>query len=103
MTGVLRIVPATEADVPLILDFVRKLAEYEKLSHEVVATEAGLRDGLFGARKVAEVLLAYWAEEPAGLRCFFTTSPHSSASPAFIWRTCSSKRSIAAGGSGRAF
>ena len=71
MTSPLRIVPATPADVPLIFDFVRKLAEYEKLSHEVVATEEGLRDGLFGARPVAEVLLAYWADEPAGFALFF--------------------------------
>jgi GNAT superfamily N-acetyltransferase len=37
----------------------------------VVATEDGLRDGLFGARPVAEVLLAYWADEPAGFALYF--------------------------------
>ena len=71
MTPGLRIVPATERDVPLILGFIRKLAEYEKLSHEVIATEEGLRDGLFGARPMAEVLLAYWADEPAGFALYF--------------------------------
>ncbi len=71
MTPDLRIVPATESDVPLILSFVRKLAEYEKLSHEVVATEEGLREGLFGARRAAEVLLAYWNDQPAGFALFF--------------------------------
>ena len=46
---------ATEADVPLILSFIRELAEYEKLAHEVVATEDVLRESLFGDRKIAEV------------------------------------------------
>ena len=46
----LRIRPAAETDVPLILRFIRELAEYERLLHEVVATEERLRDTLFGAR-----------------------------------------------------
>ncbi len=71
MNPELRIVPATQADVPLILSFVRKLAEYEKLSYEVTATEEGLRQGLFGARPIAEVLLAYWADEAVGFALYF--------------------------------
>jgi GNAT superfamily N-acetyltransferase len=67
----LSISAATERDVPLILSFIRKLAEYEKLSHQVVATEELLRDGLFGVRPVAEVILAYLAGEPAGFALFF--------------------------------
>jgi GNAT superfamily N-acetyltransferase len=67
----LRIAPATERDVPLILNFIRKLAEYEKLAHQVVATEDMLRDELFGSRPAAEVLIAYWDEEPAGFALFF--------------------------------
>jgi len=66
----LRIVPASERDVPLILSFIGKLAEYEKLSHQVVATEALLREHLFGSRPVAEVILAYWNQEPAGFALF---------------------------------
>jgi GNAT superfamily N-acetyltransferase len=62
---------ATEADVPLILSFVRELAEYERLPHEVVATEAGLRETLFGARPYAEVLLAFRYREPLGFALFF--------------------------------
>jgi GNAT superfamily N-acetyltransferase len=50
--------PATDADVPSILDFIRKLAEYEKLSHEVKASEAQLREHLFGARPAAEAMVA---------------------------------------------
>ena len=71
MTSPLRIVPATEPDVPLILSFIRKLAEYEKLSHEVIATEERLRDGLFGARPDGGSPLAYWANEPAGFALYF--------------------------------
>jgi len=71
MSSALRIVLAKEPDTPLILNFIRKLAEYEKLSHEMVTTEDNLRNGLFGARRVAEVLLAYWDGEPAGFALFF--------------------------------
>jgi GNAT superfamily N-acetyltransferase len=67
----LRIAPATENDVALILSFVERLAEYEKLSHEVVATEAALRHWLFGPRPMAEVLLAYWGDHPAGFALYF--------------------------------
>jgi GNAT superfamily N-acetyltransferase len=67
----LRITPATEQDTPLILSFIRKLAEYERMLDEVVATEAGLRGWLFGARPMAEVLLAYWGNEPAGFALYF--------------------------------
>lgn len=66
----LRIVPATEADLPLVLRFIGKLAEYEKLSHQVTASEETLRDSLF-RRRVAETLLAYWGDEPAGFAVFF--------------------------------
>lgn len=62
---------ATEEDVPLILAFVRELAEYERLAHEVVATEESLRDSLFGERRVAEVLLGYVEDEPAAFALFF--------------------------------
>ncbi len=66
-----RIREATEEDVPLILSFIRELAEYEKLSHEVVATEDGLRDSLFGERRYAEVLIAAHEGAPAGFALFF--------------------------------
>jgi GNAT superfamily N-acetyltransferase len=67
----LRIEPATERDVPLILQFIRGLAEYERLSHEVAATEQGLRESLFGRRPAAEVILCYVGDEPAGFALFF--------------------------------
>jgi GNAT superfamily N-acetyltransferase len=67
----LRIEPATRADVPLILGFIRELAEYERLLDRVVATEALLREQLFGERPAAEVVLARWQAEPAGFALFF--------------------------------
>lgn len=67
----LRIVPATQADVPVILALIRELAEYERLADEVVATEAILEETLFGERRYAEVLLAYLGNEPAGYALFF--------------------------------
>jgi GNAT superfamily N-acetyltransferase len=66
-----RIERATERDVPLILELIKGLAVYEKLAHEVTATEAGLRDTLFGARPAAEVIIAYGGDTPAGFALFF--------------------------------
>lgn len=49
---------ATRDDIPLILSFIRELAEYERLSHEVTATEEILARSLFGEREAAEVVFA---------------------------------------------
>lgn len=62
---------AAESDVPLILAFIRELADYERLLHEVVATEDRLRSTLFGARPAAEVVIAEVDGEPAGFALFF--------------------------------
>jgi GNAT superfamily N-acetyltransferase len=62
---------ANENDVALILSFVRGLAEYEKLAHEVVATEADLRRTLFGAKPEAQVLIGYWNDKPVGFCLYF--------------------------------
>ncbi len=69
----LSIRPATEGDVSLVLSLIKELAEYERLSHEVVATEASLRRSLFGERPFAEVLIAELGDEPAGFALFFHT------------------------------
>jgi GNAT superfamily N-acetyltransferase len=69
--GSLEIQSATEKDIPLVLSFIRKLAEYEKLSHQVVATEELLRTYLFGSRPMAEVVIARWGGEPVGFALFF--------------------------------
>jgi GNAT superfamily N-acetyltransferase len=62
---------ATEDDVLLILTFIKGLAEYERLSHEVVATEELLRQTLFGDRRVAEVIIGYFEGEPVSFALFF--------------------------------
>jgi GNAT superfamily N-acetyltransferase len=62
---------ASDEDLPLILSFIKELAEYEHLSHEVVATEETLRHWLFGGSPVAEVLIGEDREGPAGFALFF--------------------------------
>ena len=67
----LEIKAASIDDVPLIFSFIKKLAEYEKLLDEVVATEDGLREVLFGERRYAETVIAYSHNEPVGFALFF--------------------------------
>lgn len=67
----LRITPATDGDVPLILRLIKDLAEYERMSRDVVATEERLRASLFGPHPGAEVVLGYAGDEPAGFALFF--------------------------------
>src|SRR5690606_9587770 len=62
---------AREEEVPLVVQFIRELAEYEHLLHEVVATEERLRTDLFGARPYAEVVFACLDAEPVGFALFF--------------------------------
>ena len=62
---------AVENDAPLILRLIKELAEYERLSSEVVATEETLRESLFGERPFAEALIAELGDEPAGFALFF--------------------------------
>lgn len=68
---------ATREDVPLILGFIRALAEYERLSHHVVATEAVLEQSLFGEQPAAEALIALLPDaggealSPVGFALFF--------------------------------
>ena len=63
--------PARPGDVADILRLIQALAEYEKLAHEVVATEAALKQTLFGPKPAAEVLLAEEGGRPVGLALFF--------------------------------
>jgi GNAT superfamily N-acetyltransferase len=67
----LRIEKAGEGDVPVILSFIKELAEYERMSDEVVATEELLRKALFGERAMAEVVIAYRDERAVGFALFF--------------------------------
>lgn len=67
----LRIIPAQKKDVPLILRFIKELADYERLAHEVVTNQQILEEALFGERPVAEVVFAYYDNEPVGYALFF--------------------------------
>jgi GNAT superfamily N-acetyltransferase len=62
---------AVPEDSATILDFIRELAEYEKLAHQVTADEAAIRTTLFGARPAAKVLIAELAGTPVGFALFF--------------------------------
>lgn len=67
----IRIVPATERDVPTVLSLIKALADYEQLGHEVEATEDDIRESLFGDWPGAEVVLAYVGSNLAGFALFF--------------------------------
>jgi GNAT superfamily N-acetyltransferase len=63
--------PATVEDVPVVLALIRELAEYEKLLHDVVATEVLVEQALFGPKPVAECALACVNEGPIGFALYF--------------------------------
>lgn len=67
----LEIAPATVADVPALVQLIRELAEYEKLLHEVVATEELVARALFAPRPAVECVLARHAGAVAGFALFF--------------------------------
>ena len=69
----LRIEPATERDIPLILEFVRGLAEYERHSDYVEATEERIKETIFGSEPAAQVLFAYEGAIAVGFAVFFYT------------------------------
>jgi GNAT superfamily N-acetyltransferase len=71
MSDQIEIRNATIEDVPLILEFIKGLAEYEKLAHEVTATEDILTETLFGSRPAAEVVICNCDGIPAGFALFF--------------------------------
>jgi GNAT superfamily N-acetyltransferase len=71
MTNTFTLKPATPNDVPLILSFIKELAEYEKLLHEVVATEEILKETLFGEKSHAEVVMGYLDNKPVSFALFF--------------------------------
>ena len=63
--------PAVTGDIPLILDLIRELADYEKLVHEVKADAQRMHDHLFGPRPFAEVLIGEVDGTPQGFALFF--------------------------------
>ncbi len=73
MSGPAGIRPAEPADVPLLLDLIRELADYERAAHRVTGTEDALAGALFGERPAAEAVIAEVDAEPAGFALYFTT------------------------------
>jgi len=71
MTRALSIRPAIPADLPLIAELIRALADYEQLAHEVRFDDAVLGERLFGARPYAEVLIGEVDGKPQGFALFF--------------------------------
>jgi GNAT superfamily N-acetyltransferase len=67
----IEITAAAPPDVPLLLTLIRALAEYERLSDQVSATEDRLRESLFGPRPAAEAVIGRLEGEPAGFALFF--------------------------------
>lgn len=73
MSSKYQITWAQESDVSDILQFIRELAVYEKLEHEVVATEDLLKQNLFGPRRYSEVIFLEEAGVKVGFALFFHT------------------------------
>jgi len=69
----LTIRPAAADELPLVLEFIRELAAYERLEHEVEATTADLAAALCGPRPYAEVVFACLDGTPVGFALFFHT------------------------------
>ena len=71
MTTSFRIEPAAETDVPVILGLIKELAEYERLSHQVVATEADIHASLFSDRPFAEAVIGRYGVDAIAFALFF--------------------------------
>ena len=71
MKGELILRKARREDALLVMNFIRELAEYERLSADVTGTEKELLKSLFGSKPIAEVLLAFWKGAPAGFAVYF--------------------------------
>ena len=93
----IRIREAQPKDGPLIYQLVRELADYERLPHEVDATEQQLVEALFSPQPRLFCDIAEWNGEPAGFALWFPISRLFAAGSVFIWRTCSCGRLSAAG------
>ena len=65
------ILPAVPADVPVILQLIRELAEYERAPEQVVATEAALHEVLFGTHPSAHVVIGREDDIPVGFAVYF--------------------------------
>ena len=71
MADKLTIMRAEKKDSKTILYFIKELAKYERLEHEVVATEELIEKNLFGENSKAEAILGYWENKPVAFAIFF--------------------------------
>jgi GNAT superfamily N-acetyltransferase len=69
----LRIEPATLRDLPAIVHLVKELAAYERLAHEMVASEDDFRRALFSPERHVDALMAFIDEKPVGFALYFST------------------------------
>lgn len=97
----LEIKEATEEDVPLILTFIRELAEHERALERVSATEDGLRTTLFGPRRYAEAAIAYQTDEPVAFALYFFSYSSFSALPGLYLEDIFVRRAARGTGVGR--
>src|SRR5947209_4466656 len=90
----LSIRPAIKADIPVILEFIRDLAEYEREPDKAVATaEDLLRDGFTdGTAPKFRVVIAEWDSKPQASHFSSTTIPRGTDAPASIWKIFSGSR-----------
>lgn len=95
MSIVLTTRPATEDDCGILLRLITELADYEKLTHEVVATEESLRHTLFGANRAAEAMIGCVNGLPVGMAIFFRIIPRFWLGQDSIWKTSTCSLRIA--------
>jgi GNAT superfamily N-acetyltransferase len=102
MTEALALRDARPDDAGTVLRFIRELAEYEKLLHEVRATEDDIRAALFGPRPAAEALIAEKGGAPVGFALWFTTYSTFNGAPGFYVEDVYVQPEHRGGGIGRA-
>ena len=92
---------AKEADLPLILDFIHELADFERLDDKVSATEEVLRESLFGPGRYAEALLGYVDETPVAFAIYFFSFSSFLGTPNLYLEDVFVRREYRGGGLGR--
>jgi hypothetical protein len=92
---------AEERDAPVVFSFIRELAEYERLAHEVDATEDDIAKALFGPNPRVFAGIAEWKDEPVGFALWFYNFSTFRGRHGIYWKISSSGRRSAPRGSER--